>query len=462
MAIPLQAPGVSLEGEGKRVSVDSPNDFIESARSREATLTRLVMTYISSGLVFMLLPGTFLGVWNLLQISGRESVASVSPAWLQAHGHAQVFGWIGSFIFGIGFYSIPKLRGTAKSAFGAAWACWVMWTLGVAMRWAANVYGWQWRVLLPVSGVLELAAFLVFFHAISRHRPEASGKNRLDLWIWVVITASLGLLLVLIANLAATVYLSWRGMSPALPHKLDQRYLALMTWGFLAPCVWGFSAKWMPVFLGLKPLRPRLLLSALAVNFAGIALTLAGWGAEATALFVGGAALAIAALRMFEAPRQQAKTRGVHSSFPYFIRLAYGWLLVAALLGVAAARWDSSGGIWGASRHALTVGFIAVMVMSVGQRILPAFAGMRLLWSTGLMFEGLALLTTGCTLRVSCEVLAYQGYATWAWSVLPLSAMLELAGITCFAINIFGTFILEPSHHAQKQPLVVGMPQGMS
>ena len=139
----------------------------------------------------MLLPGTFLGVWNLLQISGRESVASVSPAWLQAHGHAQVFGWIGSFIFGIGFYSIPKLRGTAKSVFEAAWACWVLWTLGVVMRWAANVYGWQWRVLLPVSGVFELAAFLVFFHAVSRHRPEASAKNRLDLWIGVVISASL-------------------------------------------------------------------------------------------------------------------------------------------------------------------------------------------------------------------------------------------------------------------------------
>ena len=72
------------------------------------------------------------------------------------------------------------------------------------------------------------------------------------------------------------------------------------------------------------------------------------------------------------------------------------------------------------------------------------------------MFAGLALLTLGCTLRVSSEVLAYQEYAGWAWSVLPVSALLELAGITMFAMNIFGTFILEPSH-VQKQPLVVGI-----
>ena len=455
MSISLEAPAITAKSE--RHSSLSPAQIMEIARAREASLSRLLMAYISSGLVFMLLPGTFLGVWNLLQISGRESAASISPAWLQAHGHAQVFGWIGSFILGIGFYSIPKLRGATKPAFGAAWACWAMWTIGVAVRWVANVYAWQWRLLLPLSGVLELAAFLIFFRAVSQHRPEDSGKNRLDPWIWVVISASTGLMLTLIANLAACFYLALRGTSPALSHGLDQRYLVLVAWGFLVPFVWGFSTKWMTVFLGLKPVRPRLLLGALVVNFAGVVLTLVGWGAEATAFFVVSTALAIAALRMFEPARQEPKTRGVHRSFPFFVRMAYGWLLVAALLGVgAAALWDSSGGIWGASRHALTVGFIAVMVFCVGQRILPAFAGMRLLWSTRLMFAGLVLLTIGCTLRVSSEVLAYQGYANWAWSVLPVSALLELAGITAFAMNIFGTFILEPSH-VQKQPLVVGI-----
>jgi hypothetical protein len=454
MSIPLQASVEAARND--RHSSISPAEIMEIARAREASLSRLLMAYISSGLVFMLLPGTFLGVWNLLQISGRESAGSVSAAWLQAHGHAQVFGWIVSFILGIGFYSIPKLRGATKPAFSAAWACWAMWTIGVAARWAANVYGWQWRLLLPLSGVLELAAFLIFFRAVSQHRPEDSGKNRLDPWIWVVVSASTGLMLALMANLAACVHLALRGASPALPHSLDQRYLVLVAWGFLVPFVWGFCTKWMPVFLGLKPVRPRLLLSALVVNFAGVVLTLVGWGAEATGFFVVSTALAIAALRMFEAARQKAKTRGVHPSFPFFVRMAYGWLLVAALLGVGATLWDSSGGIWGASRHALTVGFIAVMVLCVGQRILPAFAGMRLLWSTWLMFAGLALLTIGCTLRVSSEILAYQGYANWAWSVLPVSALLELAGISAFAMNIFGTFILEASH-VQKQPLVVGI-----
>ena len=432
-------------------------EIFELARAREAALSRLLIAYVSSGLIFMLLPGTFLGVWNLIKISGRESVASISPAWLQAHGHAQVFGWVGSFILGIGFYSVPKLRGPARGAFAAAWTCWTLWTAGVGLRWFANIEDWHWRLVLPVSAVFELAAFALFLGVVSRHRPQAGGKGGLEPWIWVVISATLGLGLLLTTNLAGCLGVALYGAGPEFAHVFDQRYLALLAWGFLVPFVWGFSAKWMPVFLGLAPLRPRWLGAAVAASFGGVFLTFAGWGGTATWLFAAGTVLAIAAIRIFEPAQKEAKTRGVHSSFPYFIRAAYGWLLISALLGVAAARWDISGGIWGASRHALTVGFISVMILSVGSRVLPAFAAIRLLWSPWLMFLALALLTTGCALRVSCEVLAYQGYAGWAWSVLPVSAVLELAGLTAFAVNIFGTFLFEPSH-VQKQPLMVQVP----
>jgi hypothetical protein len=450
-------PPVAQASDAKSRAQLSPEEIMDAARARERALSRLLMAFVSSGLFFMLLPGTFLGVWNLLKITGHESAESVSPAWLQAHGHAQVFGWVGSFILGIGFYSIPKLRGVAQFRVAWMWACWILWTTAVALRWVASVYDWHWRSLLPSTAALELVAFLIFFRTVSKHRPESSGKPRLDLWIWVVISASLGLLSVLILNVASTVWLALRGSGPALPHAFDQRYLALVTWGFLVLFVWGFSAKWMSVFLGLKPVRPRLLLTAVALNIAGVLVTFAGALLPAAAIFVLSTVLAIAALRMFEPKEREGKIRGVHSTFPLFVRLAYVWLLAASLLGVAAALWDSSGGIWGASRHALTVGFVAVMVFSIGQRILPAFAGMRLLWSTRLMFAGLFLLVTGCSLRVPCELLAYQGYADWAWSVLPISAILELAGITVFAVNIAGTFLLEPSH-AQKQSIVLEMP----
>jgi uncharacterized protein involved in response to NO len=409
----------------------------------ERARSRLLTAFIGGGLFFLLLPGTFLGVLNLIQISSRESVGLVSQAWLQAHGHAQVFGWVGSFILGIGFYSIPTPGAGSKSALARGWACWGLWSAGVAMRWAAGVSPWQWRLLLPASSLLELTAFLVFLRVVSRHRPVGSPSRRFEPWVWSVISATAGFFLTLLANAATALYVSWHGGSPALPHALDQRFLVLVMWGFLAPFVWGFTARWMPVFLGLQPTRYRLLAVALATIGLGVLLSVLGWGSWATGLFVLGAVLAATALRLFEPTLHAPKTRGVHPSFPFFVRTAYGWLIVAAGLGVAAALWDVSGGIWGASRHAFTVGFVAVMVFAVGQRVLPAFVGAHRLWSPDLMFAGLVLLTTGCALRVTSEVLAYQNYTSWAWSVLPLSAVIELTAVTIFAANLVGTFLRE-------------------
>src|SRR6185312_4304954 len=44
----------------------------------------------------------------LMAISQRQAALAVSPAWLQAHGHAEVLGWVGSFILGIGFHSLTR------------------------------------------------------------------------------------------------------------------------------------------------------------------------------------------------------------------------------------------------------------------------------------------------------------------------------------------------------------------
>ena len=44
-----------------------------ATRERESALSRIVILFIGTGLAFMLLPGTFLGVWNLLSISNKHA-----------------------------------------------------------------------------------------------------------------------------------------------------------------------------------------------------------------------------------------------------------------------------------------------------------------------------------------------------------------------------------------------------
>jgi len=433
---------------------DKTKSVMDRAIAREQSLSRMLMAYIVTGLIFMLLPGTFLGVWNLINISGREAINSVSPAWLQAHGHAQLFGWVGTFILGIGFYSIPKLRKLKPFALGKGWLCLVLWIVGVTSRWFANIYPWHWRFLMPMSATLELVAFLIFFGTIASHRPSTRTPKPWEPWIFVVIVATIGLLASLLLNLGVSIRLARYAASPSFSPEFDQRYLIVSTWGFLVPMVWGFSSRWITVFMGLRPLRNGLLLAALGLNTVGVVSGFSERFTAAGIFLLAGTAVAIAAIRLFEPAAKPAKTINITASFPIFIRIAYGWLLIAAALSLWASIKVDAAGFWGASRHALTVGFVAAMVFCVGQRVLPSFCGMRVLWSTGLMFLMLVLLMAGCTLRVVSEVLAYQGYATWAWHGLPISALIELTAVSFFALNLMVTFL--------RPPIVVTTPLNMT
>lgn len=406
---------------------------------------RLVTAFIISGLLFMLLPGTFLGVWNLIDISREHTAASLSPAWLQAHGQAQIFGWIGSFILGIGFYSLTKMQSTLSFPVRLGWTSWCLWTLGITLRWAGGVSAWHWRILLPLSGALELVAFFLFVRSVRRHRSP-NPTPRPDTWMLAVIAATFAFLIALIVNLGILIHQAMYGDSPALSHVLDQQFVLLAIWGVLVPTIWGFNARWLPIFAGFRKPDGKRLLAAYAFSLVGLAAVFTQWLAISSAALLFAALLSIDALHVWEPAAQPAKLLHVHKTFPLFLRIAYIWLVVSCLLDALAVLYDHAGGIWGASRHAITVGFVAAMVFTIGQRILPAFCGMRVLWSTRLMFWSLFLLHIGCALRVTLEPLAYENYWALAWKLLPYSAVAELTAVSLFALNIIVTLLLPPAH----------------
>ena len=89
------------------------------------------------------------------------------------------------------------------------------------------------------------------------------------------------------------------------------------------------------------------------------------------------------------------------------------------------------------------------MVFSIGQRVLPAFCGMRVLFSPSIMFTSLALLNAGCVLRVVSEIGAYEGYMPSLWPILPVSAVVEMTAVTAFAANLLLTF-MQPAAHLRS------------
>jgi uncharacterized protein involved in response to NO len=326
----------------------------------------------------------------------------------------------------------------------AGWTVWILWTTGIILRWLAGVTTWNWKLELPLSSMLQLGAFVLFFISVRRHRSQTPTKP--EVWMRLVAASTLVFLLTLVVNCGLTFWQALTRDSPALPHVLDQQFVILAVWGILVPTIWGFNARWLSVFAGLEKPDERPLLTAYAFSLIGVIATLSGWFAASSATFAIAALLSIYALQVWERPVNPPKLLNIHPSFVLFLRITYAWLFVSCLLGLLAVQLDHSGGFWGASRHALTVGFAAGMIFVIGPRILPAFCGMRILWSKRLMFWSLLLLSSGCFLRVVAEPLAYEGLWAPAWSVLPFSAGLELAAVSLFALNIGVTLGRQPAH----------------
>ena len=385
----------------------------------ERRLARLLAAFLTTGIVFLVAPGTLLGVWNLIGISSRRSAESVPAVWIQGHGHAQLFGWVATFIIGISLYTFPKFRGAPLRSFGLGWAMWGLWTAAVSARWAVALFHWHWRVVWPLAAGAELLVALLLIWQCS-----APGRNR-GVWSRLIFAGFAGLVVTLAWQFVALFPLP---AEPLLSAAADRTVLWLALWLFAFPVVWGFSARFLPSFLGLDAPSPR----GVDLGLALLAVAAVTPHPVSAILLVGAAVTACWSLRLFTRPPRKPKVAGVDPRYPWFVRAAYLWLVIAAILGCM----PETRGWVGASRHAFTVGFLATLIFAMGPRLLPSFVNSRELWSKRLMLIALVLLTAGCALRVTSEPLAYSGAAPLAWKVLPVSAIIELTAVLAFALNL--------------------------
>lgn len=420
---------------------DREGETVYADPSPERHAAKALAAFILAGLAFLALPGTFLGVWNLIVISEHRAATAASTAWIQAHGHAQLFGWVASFILGISLYVLPKFRGRPLKKFWVVWTIWVLWTVGVTWRWWAGIGAREWRLGLIGSAILELAAYaltqrvLVFRGGSSRNKPK-------DLGSWLGICGFSALGVALIFNLVVCIQVSIRGSAPFFPPLPDRTFLLIALWGFVVAVAWGYSTRFVTIFLGLQtPVHQATRWLSIGVG-ALVASALARQFLLADLLALALTVYAIWAVRIFHASARPAKLVGVYRHYSAFIRLAYLWLAVGAALGVAADLVPQVSGLGGASRHAITVGFIATLIFALAPRILPSFLNGRELYSVRLMAGSLWLLSVGCFLRVVSEAVAYSAAGPF-WSLLPLSAFLELAAVIAFVINLVAT-LAEP------------------
>jgi hypothetical protein len=448
----------------------------QPAAEKPAAADTIYRPFFQAGILVTLTAGAGWGAYLLWRIAARGSFTGAGLHEINAHGHAQIFGWVGLFVMGFAYQAFPRFKHTALSHPRVAFASLWLMLAGIVCR----------SVLEPLAGpgtwaaagavtasALEVVAICLFAGVIAA-TWRRSGKP-LAFYDWYVVSAlawfgvqAVGESCYLAATLAAAerrqlldLIVTWQGA-----------LRDVQIHGFALLMILGVSQRLFHHMYGFPAPSQRLSLAALVcLNLAvvGEAVGLmrmhtagrlwAGvWYASALLL----TACVVALLLNWRIFR---RAEGADRSLK-FLRAAYVWLLLALAMTLLmpaynyvllprlapdsdAVRLHFSHAWSGAARHAITVGFISLMIVGVAGRVVPTLNGVdaRRLSALWLPF---VLLNGGCALRVSAQVLT--DFTPRAFPFAGASGVLEVTGLALWGGHLWLVMAGRPRLHRPAPP----------
>lgn len=443
--------------EATRSAVQPIPLLLDDAPSRADTIYR---PFFKAGMAVTLTLGAVWGAYLLLRIAVSGSFTAAGLHEINAHGHAQIFGWVGLFVMGFAYQAFPRFKHTTLShpylALGSLWLMLagiigrsVLEPLAGALTWAGPA--------AVAASTLEIAA-IVLFVAILAATWRASGKPLAFYDSYIVCSLTWFIVQAVYESvyLAATLNAGGREELIALVATWQGALRDIQIHGFALLMILGVSQRLFHHFYGLPAPSQRLSRIALVCLNAAIVGEVLGLmlhrlsGPAWTALWytsvlvlAGTVAVLVWNWRIFTAPADPDRTLK-------FLRAAYVWLLISLAMLVLlpahqflvpwlapsseAARLHFSHAYFGAIRHAVTVGFISLMIVGVAARVVPTLNGVdprRLpkLWLPFLLING------GCGLRVAGQTLT--DFVPVAFPITGVSGVLEVLGLTFWAVHLW-------------------------
>ncbi len=412
--------------------------------------------FIKSSILISLTVGCALGAILIAMIGFSYKWWVIERSIIQAHGHAQIFGWVGLMIMGVAYQVIPRLKAAKLYSTRLANTSYTIMISGIILSVVSQplVQNSVFAVTLAVSGILELLAGGLFVFTIwktinaSKQTPEIFEdfiKAGLS-WFLLQAVVTTVIFFTMAAN-RATVIPSWA----------EGSYLQMQIFGFILMIILGITVRTLPLFMGLREPDNRFIKTCFVTVNLGVILTVAAsWTASlypavllnglktaAAALTLIGVAAFIYGLNVFRRPIVDMSDLHVDRSYERYVKVAYVWLPVAAAMLLTLAIYEAVTGVAvehafvGAYRHAVTVGFISMMIMGYASRIIPVFRGVKL-YSVTLSVAAFWLVNVGNVLRVGSEILVgfFQGSF---FPIMGASGSIEVFALALFGYNIFQT-----------------------
>ncbi len=450
---------------------------------------RIHEPFIAAALVIALTAGFGYAALLAAALALRIPLGTWWGAAVQAHGHAQLFGWMGLFILGMGLYFLPKLRGTKlKQTQFAPWGLGLL-ASGILLHGLAQpalsfvqstsalkqgLLGlWLASSILEVGGILMLARMLIATELgqapLSRQAPAYPVLPFLAV---AAFSAALAFL-----SSAVGTFLAVANRDAILPPEWDSLVIQLMLYGLAIPAAFVFSVRNLPLFLRLA-MPPRAGLRPLALAYAlGLALRLAPNVAmilkfdSALLSLVGALGVVIQGLAILvfvwmidllrrrppwvvdRAPntrpdldylrkptRRNYPDAGEYGRFELLIYSAYGWLVVSVGMGIIRSLGLMLGNAalipLEAERHTLTLGFITLLIFGMAARMMPGFSGKRRVAFAPLVVTTFLLGNLAVLLRL---IPLFLPATTFSMALFGSSGAVGWIAVAALAVNLAAT-----------------------
>jgi hypothetical protein len=431
---------------------------VRSADTVPAVEDRSYVVFIGGAMVMALGGGFALAV--------AASLAGAGVAWVergpwltQAHGAAQLQGWAGLFVAGMGLRLLPRFAGKKPLPRVANLAVWAPLFAGIALRTVAQPgAGSAWSEVGLLAGQALWAAGALAFSALVLV-TLARGRGRGQSWHALAVAGALWWIGWAALSLSAGV----RGArhDAFVPPLLGDHIAWIAMLGGVGNFIWAVQGRSVPIFFGRKTPPLRSIAVPAGLLQAGLLLVFAAaWldpGETATRLYGAGIAAAGAATAWLAPiagsiwgrptrlrPRARAAAR-------FVLAANLSAVLCGVLLAWTGARIAFEGefvapGVRDAARHAFGAGVVTLLIVGMAQLVAPFFA-LRRVESTSawIVDRGVFwLLASAAVLRVATALLQGHVDADARMHLNAGAGMLAWLGLAFFAFMVFEAIRKEP------------------
>jgi hypothetical protein len=421
--------------------------------------------FFQGAIVVILTAGAVWGALLLLRIGFSKSFTAVSIHDVNAHGHAQIFGWIGLFVMGFAYRAFPRMKNTTLWRPDLASVTFYLMTVGLMAR-VIGEPSFRWPVMrgAAVAGsVTEIVAIALFITILVRTFRFSSGPlERPDGYL----AAGLGFFLIQAVYdlflLIATIGADDRDALLHLVSTYQAPLRDMQIHGFGMLMVLGVGLYQFPALFGFVTPGPKLVRRCLFMVVLGIVaeagffivMRLTGNHAWSGPMYGGMCLVASGSVALTFRWGLLARPMKPDRSTK-FIRMAVAWLHTSMVLlvlvplyarsilpgaetlspsGAEAREMGFSHAYYGAIRHAITVGFLSLTLMGMAGKVVPTLNDIDTKTLSPLWVP-FALVNVGCLIRVVFQITT--DFHEWAYPIAGASGLLEVSGLAIWGSHVW-------------------------